>query len=112
MNLVAKEFVAAQGEAMARGSGDVGALVLSEFAGAARDLPDALIINPYDTDEFADAIRSALEMPVADRRERMARMYEHLTEHNIYRWAADFLKTLSQSRRMVAAQPRGADLKS
>jgi trehalose 6-phosphate synthase len=111
MNLVAKEFVAAQGEAMARGSGDAGALVLSEFTGAARDLPDALIINPYDTEEFADAIRSALEMPFADRRERIVRMHEYLTEHNIYRWAADFLKTLSQSRRTVAVPPRGIDIK-
>jgi len=99
MNLVAKEFVAAQGEAIAHGDGPVGALVLSEFAGAARDLPDALIVNPYDTEEFADAIRIALEMPSAERRARMARMHEHITEHNIYRWAADFLKTLAQSRR-------------
>lgn len=112
MNLVAKEFVAAQGEAMARGGGYVGALVLSEFAGAARDLPDALIINPYDTEEFAEAIQRALEMPVAERRERMARMHEHLTEHNIYRWAAEFLKTLSQSRRAVAAQPRDVDVRT
>jgi trehalose 6-phosphate synthase len=111
MNLVAKEFVAAQGEAISRGDTRAGALVLSEFAGAARDLPDALVINPYDTEEFAEAIRSALEMPDIERRARMVRMYEHLAEHNIYRWAADFLTTLSQSRRTansVEAVGRGS----
>ena len=98
MNLVSKEFVAAQGESGASGSAGDGVLILSEFAGAARDLPDALIVNPYDTEEFAEAIRTAVEMPVAERRQRMARMYQHVCENNIYRWAADFLTALTQSK--------------
>jgi trehalose 6-phosphate synthase len=98
MNLVSKEFVAAQGEPDASTPLGDGVLILSEFAGAARDLPDALIVNPYDTEEFAEAIRRAVEMPAAERRDRMARMYQQVCENNIYRWAADFLTTLTQSK--------------
>lgn len=94
MNLVAKEFVAAHGESAA-GSG---VLVLSEFAGAARDLADALIVNPYDTEEFAEAIRTAVEMPEPERRDRMSRMFQQVSENNIYRWAAEFLTALTQSK--------------
>ncbi|MCE9618465.1 MAG: trehalose-6-phosphate synthase [Planctomycetes bacterium] len=100
MNLVAKEFVAAKAE-----SGDAespeseeGVLVLSEFAGAARDLPEAIIINPYDTEEFADAIHQAIDMDPRERRQRMTRMRMRIEEFNIYRWAADFLTALSQSK--------------
>jgi len=88
MNLVAKEYVAAQ-------TNLDGVLILSEFAGAARELADALIINPYDTEQFAEAIRRALEMPAAERRERMARMRRQVEENNIYRWAANFLADLT-----------------
>jgi trehalose 6-phosphate synthase len=93
MNLVAKEYVAA------RDDGD-GVLVLSEFAGAARELSDALIINPYDTEQFADAIRYALEMEPAERRARMGRMRRVVEENNVYRWAANLLTTfgVNQSR--------------
>lgn len=88
MNLVAKEYVAAKPDLD-------GVLILSEFAGAARELADALIINPYDTEQFAEAIRRALEMPDAERRERMARMRRQVEENNIYRWAANFLADLT-----------------
>lgn len=88
MNLVAKEFVAAKPDLD-------GVLILSEFAGAARELSDALIINPYDTEQFAEAIRRALEMSPAERQERMARMRRQVEEHNIYRWAANFLTDLT-----------------
>ena len=98
MNLVSKEFVAAQGEPGPSGTIDDGVLILSEFAGAARDLSEALIVNPYDTEEFAEAIRTAVEMPAAERRERMAKMYQHVCENNIYRWAADFLTALTQAK--------------
>lgn len=84
MNLVAKEYVLAQ-ESLR------GCLILSEFAGAAQQLPDALVINPYDTEQFADAIRYAVEMPADERAERMQRMQRQVEEHNIYRWAADVL---------------------
>jgi trehalose 6-phosphate synthase len=90
MNLVAKEYVAA------RDDGD-GVLVLSEFAGAARELSDALIINPYDTEQFADAIRYALEMPEAERRSRMGRMRRTVDENNVYKWAANLLAALGEA---------------
>lgn len=91
MNLVAKEYAAAQE------SGE-GVLILSEFAGAARELSDALIINPYDTEQFAEAIRHGVEMSAAERRERMKRMHRHVEEHNVYRWAAGFLTALTDTR--------------
>ncbi|MGH7582673.1 MAG: alpha,alpha-trehalose-phosphate synthase (UDP-forming) [Gemmatimonadales bacterium] len=97
MNLVAKEFVAAQDQ------GD-GVLILSEFAGAARELNDALIINPYDTDRFADAIRAAVEMPATERRERMERMRRTIEEHNVYRWAANLITALSAIDPLAAPQ--------
>ncbi len=87
MNLVAKEFVAAKPDLD-------GVLILSEFAGAARELGDALIINPYDTEQFAEAIRRALEMTPEEREARMSRMWRQVEENNIYRWAANFLADL------------------
>jgi trehalose 6-phosphate synthase len=89
MNLVAKEYVAAQF------SGD-GVLVLSVFAGAARELSDALLINPYDTEEFADAIHHGMSMDAPERRVRMQRLSRQVEEHNVYRWAADFLAELAR----------------
>ncbi|MBL9118984.1 MAG: trehalose-6-phosphate synthase [Phycisphaerae bacterium] len=97
MNLVAKEFVAAKADAEPDGASD-GVLVLSEFAGAARDLPEAIIINPYDTEEFADAIWQAITMDGKERRARMTRMRLRVEENNIYRWAADFLAGLVESK--------------
>lgn len=88
MNLVAKEFVAAKADLS-------GVLILSEFAGAARELPDALIINPYDTEQFAEAIREALEIAPDEREARMSRMRRQVEENNIYRWAANFLADLT-----------------
>ncbi len=111
MNLVAKEYVAAQAELspdVATGltadgqdgggdSGGAGVLVLSEFAGAARDLPESILINPYDTEEFAEAIKLALAMEPRERRQRMTRMRLRVEENNIYRWAADFLAAITES---------------
>jgi alpha,alpha-trehalose-phosphate synthase [UDP-forming] len=91
MNLVAKEYVAAKTE------GD-GVLILSEFAGAARELSDALVINPYDIEQFAEAIRYAVEMDEKERRKRMARMQQVIEERNIYRWAAKFMTELAGTR--------------
>jgi len=96
MNLVAKEFIAS------RGTND-GALILSRFAGAARELRDALIVNPYDIEQTAEAIRFALEMPAAEQQERMQRMRQQLVSHNIYLWAADLIKELSSIR--LSAKP-------
>ena len=88
MNLVAKEFVSV------RDDGD-GVLILSRFTGAARELRDALLVNPYDVDEMAEAIRRAVEMPSGERRSRMARMGQMVREHNIYRWAGRLLGELA-----------------
>jgi trehalose 6-phosphate synthase len=97
MNLVAKEFVAAKAEGEGEHDAQEGVLVLSEFAGAARDLPEAIIINPYDTEEFADAIHQAIGMDPKERRQRMTRMRLRVEEFNVYRWAADFLTALAHS---------------
>jgi trehalose 6-phosphate synthase/phosphatase len=88
MNLVAKEFVAARGD-------ENGVLVLSEFAGAADELTDALIVNPYDIGDVADAIRRALEMDPAQRRQRMRNMRTTVFEHDANWWASEFIGALS-----------------
>jgi trehalose 6-phosphate synthase len=104
MNLVAKEFVAAKSENDEDVPGAAeGVLVLSEFAGAAKDLPEALIVNPYDTEEFADAVHQAIIMDEKDRRQRMTRMRLRIEEFNIYRWAADFLTSLAQAKHAPAS---------
>jgi trehalose 6-phosphate synthase len=95
MNLVAKEFVAARDD-------EDGVLILSRFTGASRDLRDALIVNPYDVEGMADAIRAAFEMDAAERRRRMARMRAQVRERNIYRWAAQILTELAPAPRDVA----------
>jgi len=91
MNLVAKEFVAARDD-------EQGVLVLSQFAGAAEELRDALLVNPYNTEQLAEAIRFALEMSAADRTARMRHLREVVKEHNIYRWAGDLIAELSDIR--------------
>jgi alpha,alpha-trehalose-phosphate synthase [UDP-forming] len=91
MNLVAKEFVAARDD-------EDGVLVLSRFTGAAGELQDALLVNPYDTAEVADAMHRGLQMGRTERRERMHRMRQHVLEHNIYLWAADILSDLRELR--------------
>ena len=91
MNLVAKEFVAAR-------SDQDGVLILSQFTGASRELRDALLVNPYDIDQMAEAIRQALEMPSEERQARMKRMRRVVREHNIYRWAAELILELSEIR--------------
>ena len=80
MNLVAKEFVATRED-------ERGVLILSCFTGAARELRDALQINPYDIDQTAEAIRAALEMQPEEKQMRMQRMRKLVREHNVYRWA-------------------------
>lgn len=91
MNLVAKEFIAARPD-------EQGVLVLSRFTGAARELPDALLVNPYDIEQMAEALRSALEMPRDERRTRMQRMRKVVREHNIYRWAGTLIGELCEVR--------------
>ena len=88
MNIVAKEFVAAANPKK-------GMLILSQFTGAARELDDAVIVNPYDIEQMADAIKTALEMPRKERLERMNKMKEVVEENNVYRWASKFILELS-----------------
>jgi trehalose 6-phosphate synthase len=92
MNLVAKEFIAARED-------DEGVLILSRFTGASRELHDALLVNPYDLEDTAAAIRAALEMPPGERRSRMTRMRAQVREQNIYRWAAMLLSELARMPR-------------
>ena len=91
MNLVAKEFVAARND-------EEGVLTLSRFTGACRELRDALIVNPYDTDEISEAIRFSLEMEPSERRARMQRMRRIVREQNIYRWAGNLIAELCEIR--------------
>jgi trehalose 6-phosphate synthase len=87
MNLVAKEFIAA------RTDGD-GVLLLSQYTGAARELTDALLINPYDCDQLADAMLQAFHMPERERRQRMARMRAQVEKNNIYVWGRKIFEEL------------------
>ncbi|GAB3717869.1 bifunctional alpha,alpha-trehalose-phosphate synthase (UDP-forming)/trehalose-phosphatase [Spirosoma flavus] len=84
MNLVCKEFVASRHD-------HKGVLILSELAGAAQELQDALIINPTDTQEVGKAIQKGLEMPESEQERRMLRMRKHLQNHTVFRWSHDFL---------------------
>jgi trehalose 6-phosphate synthase len=87
MNLVAKEFVASRTD-------EKGVLVLSKFAGASRELKDALIINPYDSNELADAINQALHMGIIEQRKRMIIMRTAIKRNDIYKWSANLLRNL------------------
>jgi trehalose-6-phosphate synthase len=92
MNLVAKEFVAARAD-------ESGVLVLSRFAGAAQQLTDSLIVNPYDIDGVADALERALTMSNAEQRARMRALRATVAEHNLYRWAGTMLADAAQHQR-------------
>ena len=88
MNLVAKEYVASQDPE------DPGVLVLSRFAGAAQQLPEALIVNPYDVVGVGEALQRALRMRPEERKERWSAMFKRLMQQNVQRWQDDFLKSL------------------
>ena len=92
MNLVAKEYVAAQAPE------DPGVLVLSRFAGAARELDSALIVNPYDTEGVAAALQRALTMPLEERRERWRAMFQRLRQQDIHAWRESFIETLRAAK--------------
>ena len=91
MNLVAKEFVAARED-------EQGVLVLSQFTGAAREMPEALIVNPYDIDEASSALAAALGMSAEEQRDRMRAMRALVAEFNVYRWAGRMLVDASRLR--------------
>ena len=91
MNLVAKEFLAARTD-------ERGVLILSQFTGAARELRDALLVNPYDIEQTAEAIRVALEMEPEEKQLRVQRMRRVIKENNIYRWAGNLITELCEIR--------------
>jgi len=92
MNLVAKEYIASRDD-------DLGVLLLSQFTGASRELPEALIINPYNIDQCAYALHYALSMPKEEQRERMRSMRSLVQEFNVYRWAGKMLIDASRMRK-------------
>src|SRR5499426_4886762 len=89
MNLVAKEYIAAQDPE------DPGVLILSRFAGAAAECTAALLVNPYDPEMVAISIAHALSMPLEERRERHAALFKVMSENDIYWWGAHFLAALT-----------------
>jgi trehalose 6-phosphate synthase len=99
MNLVAKEYVAAQNPL------NPGVLVLSSFAGAAKELDAALLVNPHDIDAMARQIAAALKMSVEERRERWELMVTKLRRAPVQDWFTDFLQTLAAVRRAPALPP-------
>jgi trehalose 6-phosphate synthase len=105
MNLVAKEFVAARDD-------EQGVLILSTFAGASRELSEALMVNPYDTHGMGAAIEHALSMPSDEQRERMRLMRDLVRVRNVYRWAGEMLldatRIRAQRRIVATAAANGA----
>ena len=91
MNLVAKEFVAARED-------ERGVLVLSSFTGAARELTEALVVNPYDLEEASSALATALAMPESEQADRLRAMRAYLAEYNVYRWAGRMLVDAARHR--------------
>jgi trehalose 6-phosphate synthase len=102
MNLVAKEYVAARSDLK-------GVLVLSEFTGAARELSEALIVNPYDLEASSDALAAALAMPLEEQRDRMMAMRSLLIQFNVYRWAGKMLMDAARLRNQERVAGRIAD---
>jgi trehalose 6-phosphate synthase len=93
MNLVSKEYIAAKSDLK-------GALMLSRFTGAARELKDAMLINPYSTEEFADCIKLAVEMPLEEKKKRIENMRKIISEHNVYRWAGNIITELAALKKV------------
>ena len=99
MNLVAKEFVASRDD-------ERGVLLLSQFTGAASELREALIVNPYYMEEASAALVRALSMPAEEQRARMHAMRAHVAEYNVYRWAGRMLADAARLRRRATVLGR------
>jgi trehalose 6-phosphate synthase len=99
---VAKEFVAARTDLK-------GVLILSEFTGAAKELTEALIVNPYDLDGSSEALAAALAMPVEEQQDRMRSMRPLLAQFNVYRWAGSMLEDAARLRNQERVAGRLAD---
>jgi trehalose 6-phosphate synthase len=94
MNLVAKEFIASRTDHQ-------GVLVLSRFTGAARDLHEAVLVNPFAVDEFADALHEALAMPIDQQTRRMRALHARVARQTVYDWAAGILREATAMSDMV-----------
>ena len=99
LNLVAKEYFACQGE------GGAGVLILSEFAGAAAEMGEAFLVNPYDEERTAETISRALSLPEAERRERMSALYARVRRNTVFDWGERFLKGLREAAATRADRP-------
>jgi trehalose 6-phosphate synthase len=88
MNLVAKEYVAAQDEE------DPGVLILSRFAGAAADMQEAILVNPHDTEEMANALHQAMKMGLEERRERQSALLRRVRTNDVVAWRRSFIDCL------------------
>jgi len=98
--LVAKEYVASRVD-------EDGVLILSSFAGASRELTDAIVVNPFSEEEGVNAILQALEMPPEERRKRMQKMRAVTAENNIYRWAGKIISALLKFEFPAAVESPG-----
>ncbi len=105
MNLVSKEFVASRAD-------ERGVLILSQFTGASRELRDALVVNPYDSGQVAEALHFALTMEPEEQKLRMSRMREVIREHNVYRWAANLVTELTRLRPDMTASAAPSQLQT
>jgi trehalose 6-phosphate synthase len=105
MNLVAKEFIAARDD-------ERGVLLLSQFAGAARELHEALLVNPYHVEQTADALHRALTMPAREQGERMRSLRSMVRDFNVYRWAARMLIDAARLRQRARIEARISDSRS
>jgi trehalose 6-phosphate synthase len=92
MNLVAKEFISCKAKDKR------GVLILSKFTGSARELSDAILINPYDIDLMARELKTAIEMPPEQQEERMKHMINTVSESNIYKWAMEMISDILKIR--------------
>jgi trehalose-6-phosphate synthase len=92
MNLVAKEYVASRKDSS-------GALILSRLTGAARELTDAVLVNPYAIEEFSDAIQFTIKMPEEEKHRRMENMRKVVSENNIYRWAGNIITEMTSLKK-------------
>ena len=102
MNLVAKEFISARDD-------ERGVLMLSRFTGAARELTEALVVNPYDLEGVADTLRVALKMSPTEQHERMRALRAQVAEFNVYRWAGRMLLDATRLRQRARLQVRLAE---
>ncbi len=99
MNLVAKEYICARDD-------EQGVLILSQFTGAAKELPEAVVVNPYNIDQCASALATALNMPISEQKERMRNLRAHVQENNVFRWAGKMLMDAARMRQRDRIEDR------